>query len=173
MFQYGGCIDGQERRLDYLGSEDSFAFSWGFQSTFAGCRAGMPLVKTGDLNLLSVYRFHDHIPIRFTKELTWSIDWKHEFWKTTQWLEPIRQRKQEGGCWVDYASVFYWCRDAWLASSINRSSCSTSASRTCSSPPGRRRNHRLRNESIQRLLPEATESGQGFSLAVPAFPESD
>lgn len=104
-------IDGRERRLDYLGSEDSFTFSWGFQGTFAGCRAGMPLVKTGDVNLLSIYRFHDHMPIRFTKELTWSINWKHEFWKAPQWLEPIRRRKQEGGCWVDYASVFYWYQD--------------------------------------------------------------
>ncbi len=105
-------IDGQERRLDYLGSEDSFTFSWGFQNTFAGCRAGMPLVKTGDLNLLSIYRFHDHMPIRFAKELTWSINWKHEFWKTPQWLEPIRQRMREGGCWVDYATVFYWYQDS-------------------------------------------------------------
>ncbi|MBN2272148.1 MAG: DUF2961 domain-containing protein [Sedimentisphaerales bacterium] len=105
-------IDGRERRLDYLGSEDSFTFSWGFQSVFSGCRAGMPLVKAGDLNLLSIYRFHDHMPIRFTKELNWSINWKHEFWKAPQWLEPIRQRKGEGGCWVDYATVFYWYQDA-------------------------------------------------------------
>ena len=104
-------IDGQERRLDYLGSEDSFTFSWGFQSPFAGCRAGMPLVKTGDVNLLSIYRFHDHMPIRFTRELAWSINWKHEFWKRPKWLEPIRRRKQAGGCWVDYASVFYWYQD--------------------------------------------------------------
>ncbi len=105
-------IDRQERRLDYLGSEDSFTFSWGFQSPFAGCRAGMPLVKTGDLNLLSIYRFHDHMPLRFAKELKWSIDWTHEFWKNPQWLEPIRRRKLEGGCWVDYATVFYWYQDA-------------------------------------------------------------
>lgn len=105
-------IDGQERRLDYLGSEDSFTFSWGFQNTFAGCHAGMPLVKTGDLNLLSIYRFHDHMPIRFARELTWSINWTQEFWKNPEWLEPIRQRKQEGGCWVDYATVFYWYQDS-------------------------------------------------------------
>ncbi|HNS19792.1 MAG TPA: DUF2961 domain-containing protein [Sedimentisphaerales bacterium] len=105
-------IDGQERRLDYLGSEDSFTFSWGFQNTFAGLRAGMPLVTTGDLNLLSIYRFHDHMPIRFARELTWSINWTHEFWKNPEWLEPIRQRRQEGGCWVDYATVFYWYQDS-------------------------------------------------------------
>lgn len=105
-------IDGQERRLDYLGSEDSFTFSWGFQNTFAGCRAGMPLVKTGDLNLLSIYRFHDHMPIRFTRDLTWSINWTHEFWQNPRWLEDIRKRRQEGGCWVDYATVFYWYQDS-------------------------------------------------------------
>ena len=39
-------IDGQERALDYLGTEDSFTFSWGFQTTFAGlqraCRTWPP-----------------------------------------------------------------------------------------------------------------------------------
>lgn len=105
-------IDGRQRVLDYLGSEDSFTFSWGFQNTFAGLHAGMPVVQTGDRNLLSIYRFHDHMPIRFAKELTWSINWKYEFRKRPQWLEPIRQRKQEGGGWVDYATVFYWYQDA-------------------------------------------------------------
>ena len=38
-------IDGQPRKLDYLGTEDSFTFSWGFQRPFAGLRAGMTLVK--------------------------------------------------------------------------------------------------------------------------------
>jgi hypothetical protein len=105
-------IDGQQRRLDYLGSEDSFTFSWGFQHAFAGLHAGMPLVQTGDLNLLSIYRFHDHMPIRFAKRLTWSIDWTTEFWQNPQWLEPIRARRQQGGCWVDYATVFYWYQDS-------------------------------------------------------------
>jgi D-arabinan exo alpha-(1,3)/(1,5)-arabinofuranosidase (non-reducing end) len=105
-------IDGEERRLDYLGSEDSFTFSWGFQNTFAGLHAGMPLVKTGDLNLLSIFRFHDHMPIRFNRELVWSINWNYEFRKVPDWPEPIRLRSREGGCWVDYASVFYWYQDS-------------------------------------------------------------
>lgn len=105
-------IDGQERRLDYLGSEDSFTFSWGFQSPFAGLHAGMPLVKTGDLNLLSIYRFHDHMPIRFAKELTWSINWDYEFCLRPEWLAPLRERAQQDGCWVDYATVFYWYQDS-------------------------------------------------------------
>jgi hypothetical protein len=104
-------IDGQERKLDYLGSEDSFTFSWGFQNTFAGCHAGMPLVQTSDLHLLSIYRFHDHMPIRFAEELRWSINWAYEFRGHPKWKEIMRQRRQEGGCWVDYASVFYWYQD--------------------------------------------------------------
>ena len=71
-------IDGRERALDYLGTEDSFTFSWGFQNTFAGLRAGMPFIGNGAPAMLSIYRFHDHLPIRFARELTWSIDWRHE-----------------------------------------------------------------------------------------------
>jgi len=106
-------IDGRERQLDYLGSEDSFTFSWGFQNTFAGCRAGMPLVEPGDLNLLSMYRFHDHMPIRFNEELTWSINWEFEFKGkgNMETHEKMLQRKKDGGCWVDYATVFYWYQD--------------------------------------------------------------
>jgi hypothetical protein len=36
-------IDSQARMLDYLGREDSFTFSWGFQRTFARLRAGLTL----------------------------------------------------------------------------------------------------------------------------------
>ena len=35
-------IDGRERAVDYLGTEDSFTFSWGFQQTFAGLRGHAP-----------------------------------------------------------------------------------------------------------------------------------
>jgi hypothetical protein len=100
------AIDGEERRLDYLGTEDSFTFSWGFQSTFAGLHAGMPLVKTGDLNQLSIYRFHDYMPIRFNKSLEWRINWSAERHCTghPHWLAAV----ERGGAWVDYASVFYW-----------------------------------------------------------------
>ncbi len=99
-------IDGQERRIDYLGTEDSFTFSWGFQETFAGRRAGMTLVDVGDINRLSIYRFHDHLPIRFDKSLRWHINWQHEkfFTKNPKWHEAVAQ----GGCWTDYATVHYW-----------------------------------------------------------------
>lgn len=102
-------IDGKERCLDYLGTEDSFGFSWGFSQTFAGLRAGMPFVEIPDTSLphrLSIYRFHDHMPIRFNKSLQWSINWRQERHKTKRpnWLKAV----EDGGCLVDYATVFYW-----------------------------------------------------------------
>jgi hypothetical protein len=113
-------IDGQPRKLDYLGTEDSFTFSWGFQRPFAGHRAGMPLVKTGDLpNQLSIYRFHDHQPIRFNKSLRWHINWSQERECFVGWDRPSLEPNAplgarwaaalaKGGCWVDYATVYYW-----------------------------------------------------------------
>jgi hypothetical protein len=102
-------IDGRERALDYLGTEDSFTFSWGFQATFAGLRAGMPYVATGLPSMLSIYRFHDHQPIRFDRELTWSINWREERGFTSQ--PGWGPRVEAGGCWVHYDTVFYWYQD--------------------------------------------------------------
>ncbi len=107
-------IDGCERKIDYLGTEDSFTFSWGFNQTFAGLRAGMPFIDKGTssdttLSRLSIYRFHDHMPIRFDKSVKWTIDWSHEvaFIKSKVWPQKV----DAGGCWVDYATVFYWYSD--------------------------------------------------------------
>lgn len=100
-------IDGRERALDYLGTEDSFTFSWGFQSTFAGLRAGMTHVdRESETHRLSMYRFHDHMPLRFVRDLRWSIDWSHErsFTRNPKWAERIAAE----GCWADFATVFYW-----------------------------------------------------------------
>jgi hypothetical protein len=99
-------IDGQARRLDYLGTEDSFTFSWGFQRTFVGLRAGIPHVKPDLPCRLSIYRFHDHQPIRFTKSLRWHINWSQErfFTSSPEWAAAAAR----GGCWVDYATVHYW-----------------------------------------------------------------
>lgn len=108
-------IDGNERKVDYLGTEDSFTFSWGFKQTFAGLRAGMPFVEKDTspdnttLNQLSIYRFHDHMPIRFTKSIKWSINWSYETYYTKRQDWP--GKVEAGGCWVDYAGVFYWYSD--------------------------------------------------------------
>jgi hypothetical protein len=112
-------IDGQPRRLDYLGTEDSFTFSWGFQRPFAGLHAGITLVKPDTPSKLSIYRFHDHQPIRFNRSLTWHINWSHEQGFFAGWDKPSRDEKApfgskwaaalaKGGCWVDYATVYYW-----------------------------------------------------------------
>jgi hypothetical protein len=100
-------VDGKQRAIDYLGSEDSFTFSWGFQNTFAGLRAGMPLVHTSGPSKLSIYRFHDHQPIRFTKSLRWTIDWSTEAGMQND-AARLNKAAADGGCWVDYATVHYW-----------------------------------------------------------------
>lgn len=103
-------IDGRERQVDYLGSEDSFTFSWGFQNTFHGLRAGMPLVKPKTPCMLSIYRFHDHQPIRFDESLRWSINWSNErhLFASKEWMSKWDAALAKGGCWVDYAAVYYW-----------------------------------------------------------------
>jgi hypothetical protein len=94
-------IDGRPRAFDYLGSEDSFTFSWGFNRVFASPRAGMThLTMDGARSRLSIYRFHDHMPIRFDREIVWTINWR---------TEDPGFGKQSG--WVDYATVFYWYQD--------------------------------------------------------------
>jgi hypothetical protein len=103
-------IDGQQRAIDYLGSEDSFTFSWGFRNTFAGLRAGMPLVQPSGPSKLSIYRFHDHQPIRFNKTLRWTIDWSTEGGFKDN-AAKLNKAAADGGCWVDYATVHYWYQD--------------------------------------------------------------
>lgn len=103
-------IDGEKRSVDYLGTEDSFTFSWGFNDPFGGRHAGMPFIDNSIPARLSIYRFHDHMPIRFNKSLKWNINWtfEHNFTKNPEWGERVKA----GGCWVDYATVFYWYMDA-------------------------------------------------------------
>jgi hypothetical protein len=112
-------IDGHPRKLDYLGLEDSFGFSWGFRQPFSGLRAGMALIKGDMPSKLSIYRFHDHQPIRFNKSLAWRINWDQERELYDGWDKPSQDEKaifgskwaaalSKGGCWVDFATVHYW-----------------------------------------------------------------
>jgi hypothetical protein len=103
-------IDGQKRAIDYLGSEDSFTFSWGFQAPFAGHRAGITLMQPTGPSKLSLYRFHDYQPIRFDKSLRWTIDWSSEG-MVPELIANLNKTGAEGGCWVDYATVHYWYQD--------------------------------------------------------------
>lgn len=103
-------IDGQARKLDYLGTEDSFTYSWGFQQPFIGPRAGMPLVKHDPPAMLSIYRFHEHQPIRFNRSLRWHINWSQEkhFFDNKDFSSKLADAMAKRGCWVDYATVYYW-----------------------------------------------------------------
>jgi len=103
-------VDGRVRQLDYLGTEDSFGFSWGFQRPFAGLRSGITHVQNADPAMLSIYRFHDAAPIRFRESLRWHINWSQErhFTKRPDWAAAW----ERGGCWVDYATVHYWYQDS-------------------------------------------------------------
>ena len=108
------AIDGRERALDYLGTEDSFTFSWGFRKTYSGRFAGMPLVEAGEGGMpasLSIFRFYDHMPIRFRRSLSWRINWGQErhMHGSKDFEDGIgRLSNDPERCWVDYATVFYW-----------------------------------------------------------------
>src|SRR5690606_36646359 len=74
-----------------------------------GLRSGMPYVaKEADTSFHSIFRFHDHKPIRFNKELTWNINWENEHAFYEMWKR--RSAVNEGN--VDYATVFYWYQDS-------------------------------------------------------------
>jgi len=106
-------IDSTERAMEYLGFEDAFGFSWGYQNVFKGLRQGITFVtesEGGDpIKFLSVYRWHDQKPIRFNKHLKWRVNWQYdnrghvEFWD---------KAVADGGFWVDFATVHYWYQDS-------------------------------------------------------------
>lgn len=108
------AVDGRERALDYLGTEDSFTFSWGFRNAFVGRSAGMPLVEPGAPGApasLSIFRFHDRLPIRFRRSLSWRIEWGQErhIHRSPGFAAGAgRLADDPERCWVDYAAVFYW-----------------------------------------------------------------
>jgi hypothetical protein len=105
-------IDGEEKpRIDYLGTEDSFGFSWGFQEEFSGLYNGMNFIKVDDaskINMLSIYRFLGQNVIRFQKSFDLRIDWSNEFLQSEVFQKQLAEANQAGGGWVDYATTYYW-----------------------------------------------------------------
>lgn len=99
-------------QIDYLGTEDSFGFSWGFQEKFCGLYNGMNHIRSGDdgPQELSIYRFLGQNAIRFSESLDWQIDWSHErgFRQNPDFCRDIDQRQRDNGTWVQLDSVFYW-----------------------------------------------------------------
>ncbi len=111
-------IDGEgQPRIDYLGTEDSFGFSWGFRDVFTGPYIGINYLDRGSPGMLSIYRFLGSNPIRFNRSLDLRIDWTNEFrtWAPkayAEFLATIRDANERGGAYVDYATTYYWYQSA-------------------------------------------------------------
>lgn len=104
--------DGGEAPVaDYLGSEDSFGFSWGFQKPFAGLRNGITFVRPRDPAQVTAYRFRDRNMIPFARSLDVRVDWTHEARDNEPLRAQLRDAHASGGGWVDYATVWYWYQD--------------------------------------------------------------
>ncbi len=103
-------IDGSEKPvIDYLGTEDSFGFSWGFNREYCGHWCGMNRIDLSDNKCkLSIYRFLDANKIRFAKSLKIDINWKNEFRGNDNFHERLNKITDEGGGFVDYAVTHYW-----------------------------------------------------------------
>ncbi len=105
-------IDGEESlRADYLGTEDSFGFSWGFRRPFAGLYNGINFVQNETPSLLSIYRFRSQNVLGFTKSLDLRVDWSHEFKRNEQIQTKLAEIHRAGCGWVDYATTYYWYQD--------------------------------------------------------------
>lgn len=110
--------------INYLGSEDSFNFSWGWHHLFDGYKAGINYLsfsfahgkvtfedKGNKQSRVSTYRFRDRDAIHFDRELKLTTNWTHEFRHSPAGraaLDKIRERNQHGAGWVDYAITPYW-----------------------------------------------------------------
>jgi len=102
-------IDGSHTpSADYLGTEDSFGFSWGFQRPYIGLYNGINYVRNDTPAQLSIYRFHHHNPIRFEKSLDWRIDWSHEFTTAQDFQTRLKHAVNGENAWIDYATTYYW-----------------------------------------------------------------
>lgn len=106
-------IDGEkEPSINYLGSECSFNFCWGWKSIFNGYKIGTNFLdkKTGT-TVVSTYRFRDRDAIYFKKDLGLTLNWTAELKKIpffANLLDQIRQHGAHDGAWVDYAVTTYW-----------------------------------------------------------------
>ena len=105
-------IDGEETpRADYLGTEDSFGFSWGFQEPHCGLYNGINFVQNKAPSMLSIYRFRHANLLRFSKSLDWRIDWTHEFPDHPWFHGELARHHALDRCYVDYATTYYWYQD--------------------------------------------------------------
>jgi hypothetical protein len=106
-------IDGEEEpRADYLGTEDSFGFSWGFRQPFIGLYNGINFVQNDTPSMLSIFRFHGENAIRFNKSLDLRVDWSNEFKGNEAFQKKLAEVYAKNGGWIDYATTYYWYQKA-------------------------------------------------------------
>jgi hypothetical protein len=114
----GNCehrIDGEATpTVDYLGMEDSFGFSWGFNACHCGPSSGINHLRADAFPLmLSIYRFRLHNPIVFDAGLDITVNWKHEYTNGKRDYDSpervaLRERAASGGCRVQLCTTYYW-----------------------------------------------------------------
>ena len=102
-------IDGEEKpREDYLGTEDAFGFSWGFQKVFEGLYNGMNFVQPGKPTLVNIYRFRGNNSIGFTKSFDLRLNWANDYTDKKIFLKRISRLDSKNRGWIDYATTYYW-----------------------------------------------------------------
>jgi hypothetical protein len=114
----GNCehrIDGEPApTVDYLGMEDSFGFSWGFNACYCGPSSGINYLRPDALPfMLSIYRFRIRNPIMFSKGLDIRVNWKHEATNGKRDYDTpervyLKNRAASGGCVVQLCTAYYW-----------------------------------------------------------------
>lgn len=102
-------LDGEDQpRADYLGTEDSFGFSWGFRSLFSGLYNGINDVRHEMPAHLSMYRFHGANAMRFDRSLDLRVNWSHEWKANHEFQQHLATLRDTDRGWVDYAMTSYW-----------------------------------------------------------------
>jgi len=102
-------LDGEEEpRADYLGTEDSFGFSWGYRQPFIGVYNGINFVQHETPSLLNIYRFRGTNVVRFAKSFDLRIDWSNEWTAHERFQQEIAGLHSKGRGWIDYATTYYW-----------------------------------------------------------------
>jgi len=99
-------------KADYLGTEDSFGFSWGFRQIFIGLYNGINFVQPETPSMLSIYRFRNLNVIRFEKSLDLRIDWSNEWTDNENFQKEITALKAKDRGWIDYATTYYWYQES-------------------------------------------------------------
>jgi len=99
-------------RINYLGTEDAFGFSWGFPAIHTGDFHGINFKQKADPAMVSFYRFHGNQPVRFRDGLKLRINHSQEWAIQNIMLDGVLPyMAADGRLWVDYALTHYWYQD--------------------------------------------------------------